>query len=686
MRNDIAVAVATLHALIDGKLAATPENFGDILDSLLDLDAKVRGLRSVEGPIVEAAPNAMVVVNGAGRIVLVNAQTERLFGYAREELLGTSVERLVPERFRSGHGMLRGAYSSAATARPMGAGRELFGCRKDGSEMPIEIGLNPLTLPDGPCVLASIIDISERKRGEALRLQNAAMSLHADELEALNRELESASRFKSQFVATMSHELRTPLTSIIGMAELLRKSRLDEAQVENIDTINEAAEALLAVINSILDFSKIEAGKVELRDASFSVKAVVEGAADVLAQEARKKGVALYTYIDARIPPLRGDADRVRQILLNLIGNAVKFTGRGHVVVRVASAESSAERVTLRFEIEDTGIGLAAPALRRLFEPFVQADGSASRTFGGTGLGLSISKRLVELMNGEIGVRSEPGTGSLFWFTARLVPAAVPPVQRAIEDAIAYVVSDDELLVDILGKYLGSWGVLSRRTDPAAVVADLRESPRRPRVAILDRDTQSGRRALEALRSSGEDFDARTVVLGRGRLMKPLRQSQLFEAIVAAIDPGGAQQAAPISSAASQLPAGRPVLVAEDNARLQKLLRLQFDDLGVPVSFVADGVQVLEALDRERFALVFMDCHMPNMDGLEATRVIRARERRTGGRLPIVAMTANAFAEDRDLCIAAGMDDYLAKPVKINDLREMIVRWARPSGAGLQTC
>jgi protein-histidine pros-kinase len=504
--------------------------------------------------IVEGAPNANIVVDHAGIITLVNAQTERLFGYDRAELLGAPVDMLVPERFRGGHGALRTGYHGTATARPMGAGRDLYGLRKDGTEVPVEIGISPIRTPKGDFVLTSVVDITERKNTEEMRRER-------------DRALD-ASNLKSQFVATMSHELRTPLNAIIACAELLSSTALEERQRAFVETIDESAEALLALISSILDFSKIEAGKLDLEARTFELEGLVESAAGVLAHQARQKDLRLHVDVDPSIAGvLLGDADRLRQILLNLIANALKFTAIGGVVVRAIPVETSSGHAVVRFEVEDTGIGIHPDVVPKLFEPFVQGDSSSSRRFGGTGLGLSISKRLVELMQGEIGVISEPERGSLFWFTARFGR----PSAAASEPVAA---------------------------SPSA-------------------------RALDATPAS----------------------------------------------------ASSRVLVAEDNESLREILVHQFAQLGVPVMLVANGREAVDAVRRGDFALVFMDCHMPEMDGFAATRAIRAEE---GGRrrnVPIVAMTANAFREDRDACLAAGMDDYLAKPVRIADLRGMIDRW-----------
>jgi two-component system sensor histidine kinase/response regulator len=697
MRNDLAVAIASLEAFIDGKLEPNHKNFGDILDALGHLDGLISTLRpavpasvvpasgDLFNLVVEAAPNAMILVNERGRMTLVNVQTEKLFGYARSELLGQSIEMLVPERFRTGHAGLRDFFNEAAVARPMGAGRDLYARHKDGSEVPVEIGLNPIQTGSVNLTLAAITDITERKRAEELRLAHAGVQQHAAELEELNRELASASRFKTQFVATMSHELRTPLTAIIGAAELLGKAKLDERQQLSVQTINEAAEALFSLINSILDFSKIEAGKIDLHPTIFEIETVLEGAADVVAQLARDKGITLHAYVDPIIPPVEGDADRLRQILLNLLANAVKFTEQGRVVARIVPVEIFRNDVVLRFEVQDTGIGIAAAVLPQLFEPFSQADGPAARRFGGTGLGLSISKRLVELMGGEIGAQSVDGDGSLFWFTARFARAPVlPAVQvRQLVGIGGLIVSGDDLFAQIVERYMTTWSMESRRVLSRSEVTHALKSVDGPTwVVVADLDDiglPDIGVTIDALRAIVPD---RVIAIGKdGPLRKPIRASSLFDAITHAADMKGAH---PRSESAAAEPdttplTNGPVLVAEDNARLLRLLKLQFDELGVPVTFVSDGLQAIEALRREHYSLVFMDCQMPNLDGLSATKAIREEESRTGGHVPIAAMTANAFAEDRAACIAAGMDDYLAKPVRLGDLRTMIERWSNRS-------
>jgi two-component system sensor histidine kinase/response regulator len=691
MRNDLAVAIGTMYALLDGKMEPTPERLTNVIESLEALDTALVVSRAgapatASGPkedllnaVIEGSPYAKVLVNASGRIVLVNAQTEALFGYSRDELLAMSIDMLLPERFRLGHLSLRVHFSEAPVARAMGAGRDLYGRRKDASEVPIEIGLNPITIGGETFTLAAITDITERKRSDELRLVHAGVQQHAVELEELNRELASMSRFKTEFVSTMSHELRTPLGAIIGAAELLSQTKQDERGQITVQTIVEASGALLALINSVLDFSKIEAGKMELACEPFEIEPILEGAAGVLANRAREKNITLNAYIDPSIPAVLGDRDRVRQILLNLLGNAVKFTDDGRVAARAVSVKLSDDVVVVRFDVQDTGIGIPADVLPKLFEPFAQADRSASRRFAGTGLGLSISKRLVELMGGAIGVESTSGVGSSFWFTVPFAraPEAGVAQRRVPSGTAAFIVSGDDTFADIVERYLSSWSMETLRAKSGEDVIDGFRSGGLPAnwVAIVDLEnigTIDLTSSIERLRAIAL---SRVIAVGRnGSLSKPVRQSLLFDAISKALDVPSRAVARPAASSPVALTNGA-VLVAEDNERLQRLLRLQFNDLGVAVTFVSDGRQALEALRDRSYSMVFMDCQMPNLDGLEATKLIRHEERLTGKHVPITAMTANAFAEDRVACLEAGMDDYLSKPVKMADLRAMIERW-----------
>jgi two-component system, sensor histidine kinase and response regulator len=685
--NDLAVAIGSVRAFLDGKLEASRDNLDDVLQSLEHVDtlmAQAQAARpslpvhpeSMLQAIVEGSPYAKVLVDAAGRIVFVNAQTEALFGYAREELLGGAIELLVPQRFRRGHPPLRLAFTAAPSARAMGAGRDLYGRRKDGTEVPIEIGLNPIVTDSGTFTLAAITDITERRRAEELRLEHLGMQEHAAQVEELNRQLQSASQFKSQFVATMSHELRTPLTVIVGAAEFLDRGHLDERQRLHVEAIAESAEALLGLINSILDFSKIEAGKLELNPVNFLVETALDGAAEVSAQLARGKGLTLHTFVDPNIPSLYGDSDRLRQVLLNLLGNAVKFTEHGRVVAR-ASATELGEHVTVRFEVQDTGPGIDADVRARLFEPFIQADASTTRRYGGTGLGLSISRRLVELMGGEIGIASVPGTGACFWFTARFARATRPLIgARTLLGAAGLIVTSDDTFADIVESYMLSWGMRSYRARNAGDFGERRGVHEGTTWFIIADADQIGGPELElAVASARGSTPTHVIDVGSDHpIRKPLRQSTLFDAIARVF--GDVREPVIVVAAPRSQPTSGTILIVEDNASLQRLLKLQFDDLGVHVDFASDGLEAIDAVTHGSYVMIFMDCQMPNMDGLTAARTIRALELASGTHLPIVAMTANAFAEDRAACIEAGMDGYLAKPVRLADLRGALERWS----------
>lgn len=577
-------------------------------------------------------------------------------------------------------------------------------------------------------MMGTMIDITDRKVSEAALMQ-AARDLEQKNAElavARDNALEAA-KIKAEFLATMSHEIRTPMNGVIGMTGLLLDTPLTPDQREYAETVRLSGEHLLDIINDILDFSKIEAGKLDLEELDFDLHTTMDEAIGLLGDRAYGKGLELTCLVQAGVPTaLRGDPGRLRQILMNLIGNAIKFTEQGEVVVTVSLAdEPSVEAVptnvscrTLRFEVSDTGVGMTPEQQAKLFQPFTQADGSTTRRYGGTGLGLSICKQLVEMMGGQIGVTSTVGAGSVFWFTVRVLLQSERAEQIArasapLQGRRMLIVDDHATNRRVLEQSLRGHGVLCESAESGHQALDrLRDAAGRQTpfdIAILDMQ-MPGMDGLEVARRIKADpvlQDTRLVLLtsvGRrgdaktaqeagiaAYLTKPIRHSLLYEclSLVLGRTPDGvtspSQTGAPIvtrHSMSETLMQARPlVLVVEDNPVNQKVAANMIEKLGYRVNVAANGQEAVDSLAHIPYGLVLMDCQMPELDGFEATRVIRSREeslRQAGGtptHVPIVAMTANAMAEDRERCLAAGMDDFLSKPVTSKSLAASLNRW-----------
>jgi two-component system sensor histidine kinase/response regulator len=539
------------------------------------------------------------------------------------------------------------------------------------------------------------LDVLERRRAEAaLRKSSADLQVARDA--AL-----SAAKLKSQFLANMSHEIRTPMNGVLGMTEILLNTQLAPRQREFAETIQSSANVLLTIINDILDFSKIEAGMLRFENSSFSLHRTVENVIDLFAQPARKKDLELALLIEEQVPlAVKGDPFRLRQVLTNLLSNAIKFTDRGEVVLRCRRLSQNEGVINVRFEVTDSGIGIAPEDQRFLFSPFVQADGSTTRRFGGTGLGLAICKELVTGMGGTIGMESTPGIGSTFWFTTKFAPTEtlVPPVTAAgnLRNVRVLLVDDNSTNRKILHYQVASWGMRDSMASsgPGALNSLRRAAAGGDPFAIAILDTHmpelSGIQVIELIRADPTIASVKVVLLTsmepgevsesvRGKvdafITKPVKQSQLFETLCTVLGiKAEPAETVPTESIASPVSDKRlRILLAEDNEVNQQVALHQLRMLDHDVDLAPNGVEALKLFDQNEYDAVLMDIHMPELDGYATTAEIRRRQGK-GKHIPIIAMTANALPEDREKCLAAGMDDHLAKPVQASALVRALER------------
>jgi two-component system sensor histidine kinase/response regulator len=652
--------------------------------------------------IVDTALDAFVGMDAEGTIIDWNPQAEVIFGWKAEEALGqTLADAIIPERFREAHFAGLKRFLETGEGSVIQRRLELVALHRSGREFPVEVTISPIRDAESCIFSAFVHDITNRKQAEK-------------ELRASKEAAESANQAKSDFLANMSHEIRTPMNAVIGMTELVLDTELTRSQHEYLGMVRDSADSLLTLINDILDFSKIEAGKLELDSSIFSIRDMLGDTLRSLSVRAHREELELACHIDPSVPDaLVGDPSRLRQVVVNLVGNAIKFTQHGEVIVHVDVDQQNDRSVLLHFAVADTGIGIQKEKLKSVFQAFEQADTSTTRQYGGTGLGLTICSRLTRLMKGSVWAESELGKGSTFHFTARLTVSDTPPrvsTKRIVQGTRVLIVDDNATNRLILDEMLTNWGI---ETSCVEGVDEAIESLRKAREADKSYDLvlsdvhmpeKDGFALAAEIRKDEKLAGAVIMMLTSGDrsedveqcrkfgvsayIRKPIKQSELFDSLVAVLAIDGTGDSASEHTEDSErtevvIPPLR-VLLAEDSVVNQKLALALINKWGHSGTIACNGKEALDLATRETFDVVLMDVQMPEMDGLEATRQIRQSEVGSDRHLPIIAMTAHAMKGDRELCLESGMDDYVSKPVRpwqlINALSQFFAEDARTVG------
>lgn len=679
----------------------------------------LRNTTNLQNAILNSANYSVISTSPDGLIKTFNRTAEKWLGYSADEIVDKQsaaifhdsqevIQRTAELNAELGINFEPGFETFVAKTRSGSIDeREWTYIRKDGSRFPVLLSITSMRDNSGEITgfLGVATDITERKQMER-------------ELEATRDAALESARLKSEFLANMSHEIRTPMNGIIGMSELMLGTNLDAEQRDYAETVQASGTVLLTIINDILDFSKIEAGKLHFETVDFDVQYVLDSVIELFAANAEQKKLELASLLYGNVPTaLRGDPGRLRQILTNLIGNAIKFTEKGEIVVRIKSISETATNATLHFSVTDTGIGIGEEARRNLFRAFVQADGSITRRYGGTGLGLAISKQLTAMMNGEMDVESEVGKGSTFWFTSTFEkqPAdrkkAIP--RSDLSGLRVLIVDDNETNRKILTTQTASWQMKSTSVESGkTALTELRAAAHAGTpydIAIIDlmMPEMDGFALAEQIKQDSLIKDIRLLLMPsygmRGHsqmaknigidayVIKPISQSELYNCLtdIFASSQEIQPEAIEIKSVQPKKLVTRHtihendrrknskflILVAEDNLVNQKVISRQIENLGFNADIVTNGQEALDAYSSGKYSLIFMDCQMPVKDGYTATSEIRQRENDDSKHIPIIALTASAIQGDREKCIAAGMDDYISKPTNQQAIGEIINRF-----------
>lgn len=704
--SPLAELVTFAGAIGEGNFRATPPSvpntdFRRVSHALVQMrDALSRRERMLFfDAVMTAVPAALLIVDRQGSIRRINPRASRMFGYADDELVGKSIDMLVPKSFRDTHVHHRDAYGKSPRVQAMAPGRDLFGAKKNGALIPVNVALSPLTIQGETYVTATVHDLTEYKRTAA-------------ELAAAKDRAEAANRAKSSFLANMSHEIRTPLNGMLGIAQLLRDTPLSSRQREDVEQLLNSGRTLLRVLNGILDFSRIEADRLELTVKPFDLDALCDETLALFSSEADQKGVELLLDIDPITPSrLIADDFRLAQVLNNLVGNAVKFTDRGQVLLKISGTVCEDETVTLHFSVRDTGIGMTADQLEQLFQPFHQADTSTQRRFGGTGLGLVIAQRIIEKMGSRIEVISTYGDGTTFSFSLNVEKEeGLHPsrLRNKLGQMRALVVDDNTTSQQIVSGLLMNWGLDIACCSSAScglekmIEADQWGKPydlvildwKMPEIDgigmlreidLLAKKTGSKKPEVimvtafdnAKLERAAEQHKVRTII------NKPISPSRLYDAIAGIqheINPdwliARLTQVDEVRSEVADIK-GCHVLVVEDHPTNQYVAKSFLERMDIQVDVADNGRIAIDMATANEYDAILMDLQMPVMDGITAAKLLREIPKYKDS--PIIAMTAAATEEDRANSKAAGMNDHLAKPVNVKDLAGVLIKWIDPS-------